>query len=56
LLDTQLPVGIPAIVLTPPKAAGLPGAKHVIAEKSGHWIQLDQPELVVNAVRELSSL
>lgn len=25
----------------------------VMAEKSGHWIQLDQPELIVGAIREM---
>ena len=29
-------------------------AKLVIAEKSGHWIQLDEPELVVSAIREVA--
>lgn len=27
--------------------------RHLIAENSGHWIQLDQPELVVSAIREV---
>jgi pimeloyl-ACP methyl ester carboxylesterase len=27
--------------------------KLVIAQKSGHWIQFDEPELVVAAVREI---
>lgn len=27
--------------------------KHIVASKSGHWIQLDQPELVVEAIREV---
>ncbi len=26
---------------------------HIVAENSGHWIQLDEPELVVEAVREM---
>jgi pimeloyl-ACP methyl ester carboxylesterase len=30
-----------------------PRGKHKIAAKSGHWIQLDEPELVVQAVREM---
>ena len=30
-----------------------PRGKHIIAAKSGHWIQLDEPELVVQAVREM---
>lgn len=25
---------------------------HIVAEKSGHWIQLDEPDVVVNAIRE----
>jgi pimeloyl-ACP methyl ester carboxylesterase len=28
-------------------------AKQVIAEQSGHHIQLDQPDLVIDAVREI---
>jgi pimeloyl-ACP methyl ester carboxylesterase len=27
--------------------------KHLLAAKSGHWIHLDQPELVVHAIREI---
>ncbi len=30
-----------------------PQGKQVIAEKSGHYIQVDQPELVIDAVREV---
>lgn len=29
------------------------GGKHVIAAKSGHWIHFDQPELVLDAIREM---
>jgi pimeloyl-ACP methyl ester carboxylesterase len=28
-------------------------SRHVVAEKSGHWIPLEEPELVVEAVREV---
>ena len=28
-------------------------ARHVIADRSTHWVQFDQPELIVDAVREL---
>ncbi len=28
-------------------------ARHITAHESGHWIQFDQPQLVVNAVRDL---
>lgn len=27
--------------------------RHIVAEKSGHWVQLDQPEIVIEAIREL---
>lgn len=30
-----------------------PRGRHIRARKSGHWIQLDEPELVVEAIREL---
>jgi pimeloyl-ACP methyl ester carboxylesterase len=30
-----------------------PRGQHIVAQKSGHWIQLDEPELVVEAVREI---
>ena len=31
----------------------VPGARHVIASKSGHYIQLDQPNLVIDAIRRV---
>jgi pimeloyl-ACP methyl ester carboxylesterase len=31
----------------------VPGARHVIAAKSGHYIQLDQPRLVTRAIRRV---
>jgi pimeloyl-ACP methyl ester carboxylesterase len=34
-------------------AALMPGARHEIAATSGHYIQLEQPELVIEAVREI---
>lgn len=33
-----------------------PRGQHIIARKSGHWIQLDEPELVVEAIREMIRL
>jgi pimeloyl-ACP methyl ester carboxylesterase len=33
-----------------------PRGRHVIARKSGHWIQLDEPDLVVQAIREMIEL
>ncbi len=34
-------------------AALVPGARHVIAARSGHYIQLDQPKLVIDAIRSV---
>ncbi len=34
-------------------AALLPNARHVIARESEHYIQLQQPELVIEAVRQV---
>jgi pimeloyl-ACP methyl ester carboxylesterase len=28
--------------------------RHIVAKRSAHWIQFDQPELIVDAVRELT--
>jgi pimeloyl-ACP methyl ester carboxylesterase len=37
--------------------AGMSNAgKHLVASRSGHWIQLDQPETVVEAIREVVGL
>jgi len=50
--------GIPIIVLTPAGAPALnfegANVRHIVAERSGHWIHLDRPELVVEAVRTIS--
>ena len=34
-------------------AALVPGARHVIASRSGHYIQLDRPKLVIDAIRSV---
>ncbi len=34
-------------------AALVPGARLVVAERSGHYIQIDQPELVIEAIRQV---
>ena len=31
----------------------VPGGKRIVAEKSGHFIQLQEPELVINAIKEV---
>jgi len=67
-LDQRLrqPGAIPITVLSaanaPPQqleereawARRSPRGRHIIARKSGHWIQLDEPELVVQAIREMA--
>jgi pimeloyl-ACP methyl ester carboxylesterase len=35
-------------------AADFPGARHIFVTGAGHYIQRDQPEVVINAVRELA--
>ena len=50
--DARSPEEIPVIVLTSGESSPL-AARHVIAKGSGHWIHLDEPELVVAAVRDL---
>ena len=30
-----------------------PQGRHIVAERSGHWVQLDRPDLVTEAVRDL---
>lgn len=63
----QPPRGVPAVVISsgqqPPDQmaahralanAGSPG-RHIVADQSGHWIQFDEPDLIVRAVSELVS-
>jgi pimeloyl-ACP methyl ester carboxylesterase len=52
--NVKLPGPIPTIVLTPPRFhCEIPDtAIHRIAPNSGHWIQLDEPELVAEAIRQ----
>jgi len=62
------PPDIPVVVISgghqPPSeiaahrrlAAASPRGRHVIAAKSGHWINFDQPEVIVDAVRGLIAL
>jgi pimeloyl-ACP methyl ester carboxylesterase len=53
---------IPVLVLTPGKSTPLSGqcldkignnVRQVIATESAHWIHLDEPELVIDAIREM---
>lgn len=37
-------------------AALSPQGQHVVAEHSGHWVQFDQPELVIGAIRRVAGL
>ena len=49
-------LSLPAIVLTAGRSAERVSTdqRHIVAAKSGHWIQLDEPELVAQAVRDLA--
>ena len=35
--------------------ATVPGAKHIVVEKTGHFIQAQQPELVIDTIRQILS-
>ncbi len=62
-MHTAEPIrGIPVTVLTPGNAAPLTqnqldhigdSVHQIIAPKSEHWIHLDEPDLVINSIREL---
>jgi pimeloyl-ACP methyl ester carboxylesterase len=54
--------GIPVVLLTPASAQPLgserlrrigPEVRQIIAEKSGHWVHLDEPELVLETIRSM---
>jgi pimeloyl-ACP methyl ester carboxylesterase len=51
----RFPADLPTIVLTAPNTdCEIPsGAMHRVAAGSGHWIQLDQPDLVATAIQDL---
>jgi pimeloyl-ACP methyl ester carboxylesterase len=37
-------------------AAVSPEARHIVAANSGHWVHLDQPDLVIQAIQDVVSL
>jgi pimeloyl-ACP methyl ester carboxylesterase len=43
-----------AVTLQNSIAADFPGARHVFVEASGHYIQKDQPAVVIDAIRDLA--
>ena len=54
--------GVPVVLLTPGDAKPFSGddlrrigsgARQVIARRSGHWIHLDEPELVIDTIRRM---
>lgn len=58
--ESALPPGFPIDVIEPAWQAGqnelallVPGARHVIATNSAHYIQLDEPGLVIDAIRQV---
>ncbi len=62
MLDTDPILEIPVTVLTPGKSTPLSGqcldkignnVRQVIAADSAHWIHLDEPDLVVDSIREM---
>ena len=62
MLNATPIIGMPVMLLTPghPKAISAaalrkigPEAEQLIAEKSGHWVHLDEPELVIEQIQEM---
>ena len=62
--DAEPIEGVPVVVLTPGSAEALSGealgrigtdVRQVIAEKSQHWVHLDEPELVIAAILDMRS-
>lgn len=65
-LSMPVPRDIPVVILSAANAtaieleernrliAGNPRARHAVLPFAGHWLQLERPEIVVDAVRELA--
>jgi pimeloyl-ACP methyl ester carboxylesterase len=63
VIETRPLAGVPVTILTGATSrtkwnpGDLPSISsdttHIVAKNSGHWIQLDEPNLVVDAVRDL---
>ncbi|MBZ5521407.1 MAG: alpha/beta hydrolase [Acidobacteriia bacterium] len=56
----RMPSGMPMVVISgahqPPERLAEHAAmatEHIIARQSGHWVHLDEPELVVEAIRQV---
>ena len=61
-MQSALPLAMPVTLLTPKDTEPLDEARlaalgtqvrQVIAERSGHWVHLDEPEVVLGAIREM---
>jgi len=62
MLVAEAAEGMPVVLLTPGTAEPLcneqlrrigPEVRQVIAGRSGHWVHLDEPELVLNTIRSM---
>ena len=65
MVAAAVPAGIPLVVISGAHqpaaelaaharlAAASPYGRHLVAARSGHWILLDEPELIVDAVRTM---
>ncbi len=65
MLNATPIVGMPVVLLTPGHSKAIsdadlrkigPDAQQLIAEKSGHWLHLDEPELVIEQIRGMLTL
>ncbi len=63
MLHTPPISGMPVVLLTPGHAKAIsdqdlrkigPDAEQLIAEKSGHWLHLDEPDLVIEQIRQMT--
>ena len=62
-IPSHIPVTVISGIHHPPEilashaaiAARSQHGKHIIAKKSAHWVQFDEPEIIVEAVREIAA-
>lgn len=53
MAKVEIPADVPVITIIAANSPCPPDATTIVAHRSGHWIQLDEPELVVAAIRSM---
>jgi pimeloyl-ACP methyl ester carboxylesterase len=51
--DVEIPSDVPVVRIIAANSPSSPDATTIVARHSGHWVQLDEPELVVEAIRTM---